>query len=154
MSIQTYSGLPARCPNAIEATAKLYQDFRKGIEHLRGCDDWDLLFIPKLEDFLKYDVKNHCHPMHHEIVGQRVSREVDEEDMAYIQARYDNGIISEEEYNLKMQEYKVKEMKRKLVFDKSQAFREEFQREEYLLKEYKQNQHAVVDAIKEGDIEE
>ena len=154
MSIQTYSGLPAKCSNTIESTAKLYQDFRKGIEHLRGCDDWDLLFIPSVEDFLKYDVKNHCHPMHHEIVGQKVSIESDEEDKAYLKARYDNGVIPKQEYNLKMQEYKVKEMKRKLVFDKSVSFRDEFQQEVYLLEEYKRNQHAVVDTSKEGDTQE
>lgn len=154
MSILTHSGLPAKCPNTIEATAKLYQDFRKGIEHLRGCEDFDLLFIPKVEDFLKFDVKNNCHPMHHEVVGHKVSRESDEEDIAYIQARYNNGIIPKEEYDFKMQEYKVKEMKRKLVFDKSKAFREEFEREEYLLKEYKENQNAVDHPIEEGNLEE
>ena len=51
-----------------------------------------------------------------------------------------------------MQEYKVKEMKRKLVFDKSKAFREGFEREEYLLKEYKENQNAVDHPIKEGNV--
>lgn len=154
MSILTHSGLPAKCPSTIETTAKLYQEFRKGIEHLRACEDFDLLFIPKVEDFLKFDVKNNCHPMHHEVVGHTASRESDEEDISYIQARYNNGIITKEEYDFKMQEYKVKEMKRKLVFDKSKAFREEFEREEYLLKEYKENQNAVDHAIEEGNSEE
>jgi len=92
--------------------------------------------------------------MHHEIVGQKVSIESDDEDKAYLKARYDNGVIPKQEYDLKMQEYKVKEMKRKLVFDKSVSFRDEFQQEVYLLEEYKRNQHAVVDTSKEGDTQE
>ena len=150
MSIQTRSGLPAHCPNTTEATAKLYTDFRRGIEHLRGCDDFDLLFIPKAEDFFKFDVKNNCHPIHHEIVGQRVSAESDEEDKVYTQARYNNGIIDEEEYRLRMQEFRVKEMKRQLVFDKSVAFRDEFEWEQNILEEYR-NQDAVGCRIEEAD---
>jgi len=151
MSIQTRSGLPAHCPNTTSATAKLYQDFRRGIEHLRGCDDFDLLFIPKAEDFFKFDVKNNCHPIHHEVVGQRVSAESDEEDKAYIQARFNNGIIDEDEYRLRMQEFKVKEMKRRLVFDKSVAFRDEYELQQNILEEYKRNQDAVGCSIEEAD---
>lgn len=151
MSIQTRSGLPAHCPNTTQATAKLYTDFRRGIEHLRGCDDFDLLFIPRAEDFFKFDVKNNCHPIHHELVGQRVSAESDEEDKAYIQARFNNGIIDEDEYRLRMQEFKVKEMKRQLVFDKSVAFRDEYELQQNILEEYKRNQDAVGCAIEEAD---
>lgn len=151
MSIQTRSGLPAHCPNTTSATAKLYTDFRRGIEHLRSDPDFDLLFIPRAEDFFKYDVTNNCHPIHHEIVGQRVSAESDEEDKAYTQARYNNGIIDEEEYRLRMQEFKVKEMERQLVFDKSVAFRDEYELQQNILLGYKRNRDAVGCRIEEAD---
>ncbi len=127
MSIQTHSGLPARCPKTIEAAKADYDAFMKGIAHLKDCDDYNLLYIPKLEDFLRFDVKNSCHPMHHEVMKQKGSREYDEDDLEYKKAQYRNGTITEEEYEMAIQEKRVREMKRRAVFDKTDAFKKQLQ---------------------------
>ena len=127
MSIQTHSGLPARCPKTIEAAKADYDAFMKGIAHLKDCDDYNLLYIPKLEDFLRFDVKNSCHPMHHELQKQKGAREYDEDDLQYKKAQFNNGAITEEEYEMTIQEKRVREMTRRAVFDKTDAFKKQLQ---------------------------
>ena len=133
MSIETLSGLPAKCPLTTEAAATAYRGFMKGIEHLRGCADYDLLFIPNVDDFLRFDVKNHCHPIHHELLKQQSSRENDEDNLQYTKAKFDNGLISSEEYETKIQELRVKDIERKMVFDKSAARAEQLAFERQVL---------------------
>ena len=135
MSIQTHSGLPARCPKTIEAAKADYDAFMKGIAHLKDCDDYDLLYIPKLEDFLRFDVKNSCHPMHHELQKQKGAREYDEDDLQYKKAQFNNGAITEEEYEMTIQEKRVREMTRRAVFDKTDTFRKQLQFENDVLEQ-------------------
>ena len=146
MSFQTMSGLPAHCPNTIESARAQYDTFMQGIAHLRDCPDFDLLFIPKVDDFLKFDVKNSCNPMHHEVMKQQSAREYDEDDLEFAKAQYTNGIISEEEYEIKIQEKRVRELKRRAVFEKSEAFRKQLEFEADVLAQM----HAVKDALKEN----
>ena len=133
MSLETLSGLPAKCPLTTKAASTAYREFMKGIEHLRGCVDYDLLFIPSVDDFLRFDVKNHCHPVHHELLKQKSSRENDEDSLHYTKARFDNGLIEAEEYETKIQELRVKEIERKMVFDKSAARAEQLAFEKQVL---------------------
>ncbi len=135
MSLCTLSGLPAHCPNTIEKATAQYNEFMKGIEHLRDCADFNLLFIPKVEDFLKFDIRNDCHPMHHEILKQQSAREHDEDDLAYAKAQFTNGVISEETYEMQIQEKRVRELKRRAVFDKSETFQKQLLFEVDVLKQ-------------------
>ena len=145
MSLCTLSGLPAHCPNTIEKATAQYNEFMKGIEHLRDCADFNLLFIPKVEDFLKFDIRNDCHPMHHEILKHQSAREHDEDDLAYAKAQFTNGIISEETYEMQIQEKRVRELKRRAVFDKSDAFQKQLLFEVDVLKQMR----AVKEALEE-----
>ena len=135
MSLCTLSGLPAHCPNTIEKATAQYNEFMKGIEHLRDCADFNLLFIPKVEDFLKFDIRNDCHPMHHEILKQQSAREYDEDELTCAKAQFTNGIISEETYEMQIQEKRVRELKRRAVFDKSDAFKKQLLFEVDVLKQ-------------------
>ena len=86
MSIQTYSGLPALAPSTKADTIGLYSDFAKGIAHLRHDPNYDLLFIPKYEDFVKFDCKNDLHPMQHALNTHEAQIMADNDERAYLDA--------------------------------------------------------------------
>ena len=84
--------------------------------------------------------------MHHEVMKQQSAREYDEDDLEFAKAQYTNGIISEEEYEIRIQEKRVRELKRRAVFEKNEAFRKQLEFETDVLAQM----HAVKDALKEN----
>lgn len=147
MSIQTYSGLPAYSPETINETNKLYSDFQKQLSHLYHDPNFEHLLIPKLEDFLKFDVKNNCHPMQYTRNKHSAEEEADDDERAYLQAALH---LSTEERQRREQRLVVRRLEREAVFDKSADMKERVTREKNLLDEYIAIENAALQA---ADIE-
>jgi hypothetical protein len=133
MSIQTYSGLPAHSHETINETNKLYSEFHSQLSHLYNDPDFERLLIPKLEDFMKFDVKNNCHPIHYTMNQHLAGREADQDEAAYLRAA---NHLSDEERQKRQQSLIVRELERQAVFDKSGDMKERLAREKNLLEEY------------------
>lgn len=131
MSIQTYSGLPAYSVQTVEGTREVYSDFAAGLAHLRHDPEYERLWIPKLEDFLKYDMKNTCHPMQYELNKHMAQEDADKDEEAYLAAATH---LSTAERKMREQRLVVRKLERQVVFDKS--VKEKLVQEKNLLQEY------------------
>ena len=140
MSIQTYSGLPALAPQTKTDTIQLYTDFAKGIGHLRNDPDYDMLFIPKYEDFVKFDVKNDVHPLHHHLNIHEAQVFADDDEEAYLNA---SPHLNEASRKRRFQRLLVRKLEREATFDKSAEMKERLNHEKIVLQEYIQEEDAV-----------
>ena len=140
MSIQTYSGLPALAPQTKAETIKLYSDFAKGIAHLRNDPDYDMLFIPKYEDFVKFDVKNDVHPLHHHLNIHEAQVMADDDEKAYLDA---SPHLDEAVRKRRFQRLLVRKLEREATFDKSAEMKERLNHEKIVLEKYIQEEDAI-----------
>ena len=130
MSIQTYSGLPALAPSTKADTIRLYSDFAKGIAHLQHDPNYDLLFIPKYEDFVKFDCKNDLHPMQHALNTHEAQVMADNDERAYLDA---SPHLPEAVRNRRYQRLLVRQLEREATFNKSMAIKERLEGEKIIL---------------------
>ena len=132
MSLQTYSGLPALAPSTKADTIKLYADFAKGIAHLRDDPNYDLLFIPTYEDFVKFDCKNDVHPLQHTLNTHEAQVMADDDEKAYLDA---SPHLPEAGRKRRYQRLVVRQLEREATFDKSMAMKERLEGEKIILAE-------------------
>lgn len=132
MSIQTYSGLPALASSTKTDTIKLFSDFAKGIAHLRDDPDYDLLFIPKYEDFVKFDCKNDVHPLQHALNTHEAQVMADDDERAYLDASLH---LPEAGRKRRYQRLLVRQLEREATFDKSVAMKDRLEGEKNILAE-------------------
>lgn len=140
MALQTYSGLPALAPQTKADTIKLYSDFAKGIAHLRNDPDYDFLFIPKYEDFVKFDVKNDVHPLQHHLSIHEAQVMADDDEQAYLDASLH---LPEASRKRRFQRLLVRKLEREATFDKSAEIKERLTHEKIVLQEYIQEEDAL-----------
>ena len=132
MSIQTYSGMPALAPSTKADTMQLYSDFVKGIAHLRDDPNYELLFIPKYEDFVRFDCKNDVHPLHHALNIHGAQIIADDDERAYLDA---SPHLPEVVRKRRYQRLLVRQLEREATFDKSMAMKERLEGEKIILAE-------------------
>jgi len=140
MSIQTYSGLPALAQQTKAETIKLYSDFAQGIAHLRNDPNYDLLFIPKYEDFVKFDVKNDVHPIQHTLNTHEAQVMADDDERAYLDC---SPHLPEASRKRRFQRLLVRKLEREATFDKSAEMKERLTHEKIVLQEYIQEEDAL-----------
>ena len=132
MALQTHSGLPALAPQTKADTIKLYSDFAHGIAHLCNDPDYDFLFIPKYEDFVKFDVKNDVHPIQHTLNTHEAQVMADDDERAYLDVSLH---LPEAVRKRRHQRLLVRQLEREATFDKSAEMKERLNHEKIVLQE-------------------
>ena len=134
--METYSGLPAHSQATYDLVAAEYNKLMQSVAHLKHDPNYENLYLPKLSDFMKYDIKNQCHPMQYELLKHQNEIQVDKEESEYLCVAHRESAIPESEYNRRSQRLKVREMERQLIFNKSEQHKEDLAKQKLILEKY------------------
>lgn len=114
-----------------------YSKFYRGLKDYKHDEYLDLIWLPDPKDVFKYDKKNPMHPLLFTKLVQQTEVDKDEAEMEHYRNlhKYDKKITDNE---LKYWEahYKIRDLERKQVWDKTEELKNEINENKNLLEIY------------------
>lgn len=124
--------------NLLEAYSKFYSGLHDRYKH----DEYlDLLFIPDMSDIIKYDKLNPQHPLEFCKNVHKVEKEKDDAELQHFENLflYDKK-INEKEINYWRTYYRIREIERQMIWNKSKELKIELEEEKKNLELYNNNE--------------
>ena len=128
-----------------EYKEKLMEDYGKFYAsiHERYVKDeyFDMMWLPDPKDIFKFDRKNNTHPIQFINQTHKLEIEKDKCELEHYRSlhKYDKA-ISDEQLNCMELHYRIRDLERQQVFNKSKELKREIEENKNLLKRYKENE--------------
>lgn len=120
--------------NLLESYGKFYREIND-----KYLDDeyLQMAWLPNISDVMKFDKKNPCHPLDFTKKVQFAEKEKDDSELERIRNlhKYDKK-ISDDELKLSEAYYRIRELERNLVWDKSDKIKKELLEQKNILDIY------------------
>ena len=110
MSWETHTGLPYLSNESKKYYENKHKSMLNNLIHIAGDNDFKKLWIPTVQEYLKYDVKNPIHPLHLENIHANNQEIANEEKLYRLECSYERDEISESEYNHEKNELELNKL--------------------------------------------
>lgn len=134
-----------------EELMEQYAAFYNGLKDYKRDEYLEMLWMPDPKDVFKFDRKNPMHPLDFARKVQHVEIQKDEAELEHCRNlhKYDKK-LTDKQMNYWEAYYKMRDIERRQVFDKSQALKDELTEQKNLLELYKEDEAQVEEGNSEG----